>query len=121
MRKETLNIDFNKKIFKAKLTGIGFMEGNSHIVYLPSLQISAYGDSIEEANDMINISLKEFSENLLELSETKINDVLHKLGWEKSKFFKKRMTNLSETTFDDIKKEFNLPDNTAVQRIPIAV
>ena len=58
MRKETLNIDFNKKIFKAKLTGIGFMEGNSHIVYLPSLQISAYGDSIEEANDMIAKSYK---------------------------------------------------------------
>lgn len=121
MRKETINIDYRKKIFKAKLNGIGFKEGDSHIIYLPSLQISSYGDTIKEANEMMKISLKEFSENLLELNENKINSILKQLGWEKTKFFNKRLVHLSETTFEDIKKEFNLPDDTQVQKIPIAV
>jgi hypothetical protein len=121
MRKETINIDVRKKIFKAKLIGIGFKEGDSHIIYLPSLQISSYGDSIQEANEMMKISLNEFSDNLLELSENKIHSILKQLGWEKTRFFNKRLVNLSETTFDDIKKEFNLPDDTQVEKIPIAV
>jgi hypothetical protein len=83
MRKETINIDHRKKIFKAKLNGIGFKEGDSHIIYLPSLQLSSYGDTIKEANEMMKISLNEFSENLLELNENKINSILKELGWEK--------------------------------------
>ena len=84
MRKETINIDYRKKIFKAKLNGIGFKEGDSHIIYLPSLQLSSYGDTIKEANEMMKISLNEFSENLLELNENKINSILKQLGWEKA-------------------------------------
>jgi len=121
MNKETINIDVRKKIFKAKLNGIGFKEGDSHIIYLPSLQLSSYGDTIKEANEMMKISLKEFSESLLEMNENKIHSILKQLGWEKTKFFNKRLVNLSETTFEDIKKEFNLPDDTQVQKIPIAV
>lgn len=121
MRKERINIDYKKKIFKAQLNGVGFKEGDSHIIYLPSLQISSYGESMEEANEMMKISLNEFSENLLQLNELKINSILKQLGWEKAKFFNKRLVHLSETTFEDIKKEFNLPDDTQVQKIPIAV
>jgi len=121
MKKETINIDVRKKIFSAKLNGIGFKEGDSHIIYLPSLQISSYGDTFKEANEMMKFSLKEFSESLLELSENKIHSILKQLGWEKAKFFNKRLVNLSETTFEDIKKEFNLPDDTQVQKIPINV
>ncbi|WP_336126909.1 hypothetical protein [Mesoflavibacter sp. CH_XMU1422-2] len=121
MKKETINIDHRKKVFKAQLNGIGFKEGDYHIIYLPSLQISAYGDSIREANDMMKISLNEFSENLLKLNENQINLILKDLGWSKAKFFNKRLVHLSETTFDDIKKEFNLPEDTQVEKIPIAV
>ncbi|TXD84433.1 hypothetical protein ESY86_05030 [Subsaximicrobium wynnwilliamsii] len=121
MKKETINIDHRKKIFKAQLNGVGFKEGDAHIIYLPSLQISSYGECIEEANEMMKISLNEFSENLLQLDELKINSILKQLGWEKAKFFDKRLVHLSETTFEDIKKEFNLPDDTQVQKIPIAV
>lgn len=121
MEKEIINIDLRNKTLKAHLTGIAFKEDNSHIIYLPSLQLSAYGDSLKEANEMIKISIHEFSKNLLQLPESKINSILKDLGWLRHKFFKKRLSNLSETTFDDIKKEFNLPENTLVERIPIAV
>lgn len=121
MQKETLNIDFRNKTLKAHLIGIAFKEENSHIIYLPSLLISAYGDSLKEANEMIKTSIHEFSNNLLQLPESKINSILNDLGWKRHKFFKKRLSNLSDTTFEDVKKEFNLPDNTPVERIPIAV
>ncbi|MDD3723148.1 MAG: hypothetical protein PHW92_11825 [Lutibacter sp.] len=121
MEKETLNIDLRNKTLRAQLNGIAFKEKDSHIIYLPSLQLSAYGDNFKEANEMVKATVHEFSKNLLELPENKINSILKDLGWIKHKFFKKRMSNLSETTFEDIKKEFNLPDNTPVERIPIAV
>ncbi len=95
MRKEIINIDVRKKIFKAKLNGIGFKDGNSHIIYLPSLQLSAYGDTIKEVNEMVKISLKEFSENLLKLNEVKIHSILKQLGWRNYQLFLAPLPKLS--------------------------
>jgi hypothetical protein len=119
MKKETLSISKNR--IKGSLNGVGFKEADSHIVYIPSLELSAYGDSIKEAQEMMKIVLNEFSKNLLSLNNDKIQDILSSLGWERNQYFKKRMINLSETTFDDIKKQFNLPDETEVEQLSIAV
>jgi len=119
MKEETLNI--TKTRIKGKVNAVGFNEGSSHIIYVPSLQLSSYGDSIKEAHDMIKIVLGQFSKDILALSEDKTQNVLSELGWKHTKYFKKRMVNLSETTFDDIKKQFNLPDETEVEQMSIAV
>ena len=119
MKKETLNI--TKTRIKGQFSGVAFAEGNSHIVYIPSLQLSSYGDSIKEAREMMEIVLVKFSKDVLALSEDKVQNVLSKLGWKRTQYFKKRMVNLSETTFDDIKKQFNLPDETEVEEMSIAV
>ena len=110
MRKETINIDHRKKIFKAELNGIGFKEGDSHIIYFPSLQLSSYGDTIKEANEMMKISLNEFSEYLLQLNENQINSILKRLGWEKAEqtfiknSFIKRNCKLDAQNYNDMKK-----------------
>jgi predicted RNase H-like HicB family nuclease len=119
MNKETLNI--TKTRIKGKVSAVGFNEGNSHIIYVPSLQLSSYGDTIKEARKMIKIVLQQFSKDILTLNEDKIQSVLADLGWERNQYFKKRMVNLSETTFEDIKKQFNLPDETEVEQMSIAV
>ena len=119
MKKETLSISKNR--IKGSLSGVGFREADSHIIYIPSLELSAYGDSIKEAHQMMKVVLNEFSKNILSLKDDEIQNVLSDLGWERNQYFKKRMVNLSETTFDDIKKQFNLPDETEVEQMSIAV
>ncbi len=119
MKKETLNI--TKIRIKGEVNAVGFNEGSTHIIYVPSLQLSSYGDSIKEALEMMKIVIEQFSKDILVLSEDKIQSVLSDLGWTRTKYFKKRMVNLSKTTFSDIKKQFNLPDETEVEQMSIAV
>lgn len=121
MKKESLNINIKKQTLKGNFSAIAFKEGETQIVYIPSLQLSSYGDTLDEAREMMEKVLHDFSKNLVTLPEAKVNSILTNLGWKKDSIFKKRMTNLSETTFDDIIKEFNLPKDTPVQEIPIAV
>ncbi len=121
MKDDTIKIDFSKKALTANLNAVGFEEGNSFVVYIASLELSAYGDNFDEANEMLKISLDEFSKEIFKMPMNRALGILKDLGWKSNKIFKKRMVNLSETTFDDIKKEFNLPENTPVREFPIAV
>lgn len=113
MTKEFVQINLSKKQMKFKIRYWAFKQGEHHIVYLPSLQISGYGDTVNEAHNLVKVSITDFAENLIRLKdEARILKVLYDLGWERNKYFKKRMSNLSETTFEDIKREFNIPDKT---------
>lgn len=120
-RKEFLKISVKHKQFKAGLHGIGFMDGDSHIIYLPSLQLSAYGSSFDKAQEMMQEVLKVFSEDMFECSEAEVDGILSQYGWQKERFFPKRRVNLSNTTFEDIKKQFNLPETTQGKEFAIAV
>ncbi len=121
MRKDKLKIDFSSKSLKANFGAMYFKEGEFDIFFIPSVQISAYGDSKKEAEEMLKISLQQFTEDIFSQTQSKALDILNKLGWKKNTYFKKRMVNLSDTTFADIKKEFNLPDNTPIENVPIAI
>lgn len=121
MSQEKLNIDFKKGSFKGTLRMVEFNEGDSHIIYLPSLQLSSYGDTLTEARELLEIQMDELSKSILAMGELKGTNYLKSLGWAKQQFFKKRLVNLSETTYDDIKREFNLPEGTELHSSAIAV
>jgi len=121
MKKEFLKISVKNRKFKAGLHAMGFMDGDSHIIYIPSLQLSAYGDSFEEAHEMMYEVLAVFSEDMFECSETEVDTILSDLGWKKQKYFPKKRINLSNTTFEDIKKQFNLPEIVQGREFDFAV
>lgn len=121
MREEFIKVDYKKKSIKAHLNGVGFKEGDFHIIYLASLNISGYGETTEEANELIKATLKDFCTNLFTNSEAKVYSILIDLGWKRNRFFKKKLETLSETTFEDIRKEFGLPADTVVNNIPVAI
>ena len=83
--KETITINYKKKIFKVTLKGLSFKEGKYHILYIPSLNLSAYGDNLKEANKMMNICLEEFGINAIAFGEDKFNDYLKDFKWKKKK------------------------------------
>lgn len=121
MSKESLKISVKHRQFNAYLQAIAFMDGDSHVIYIPSLEISAYGDSFEEAHEMMKENLHVFSEDMFECSAQEVDAILSELGWKKGKFFPKRRINLSNTTFEDIKKQFNLPDTVKGKEFEFAV
>ena len=84
--------------------------------FLPSLNLTAYGDSKEKARKMLgDIVIKDFFENLLELPENQIYDELIRLGWERSKFFKQELSKSSHIDRTGILRNFNLSNETVLE------
>lgn len=52
------------------------------MLYLPSLNISAYGQNLQAALEMLDFSVEEFFHNLSTLTAKNILEELNKLGWE---------------------------------------
>jgi len=77
-----LNIKMN--VVKVKIKTIAFQEGNSFIVYCPALDISGYGDSVQDAQESFETSLEIYLEFATEngtLSEDLLNH-----GWTLSRY-----------------------------------
>ena len=119
MDKENLTI--SKTSVEGKVSALVFKDGEFYIIYAPSIHLSSYGKTIKEAYEMLSIVLSDFSQYLIELNEGEKYKILKELGWKRSKYFKKRVTNLSQTTFEDVKKQFHLPEETEAETVSISV
>lgn len=121
MQKESIKMNHNSRRFNAILHGVGFKDGDFHIIYIPSLELSAYGDTVDEAHEMMKETLRVFPEDLFNCSQIEAENMLSGLGWKQEKYFPKRLVNLSTTIFEDIKKQFHLPESTTGREITIAI
>lgn len=99
-----------------------FRDHDHTVAYLPSLNLSAYGDNAEEAiNRLFSEVLDDFLDNLMGLKPEKINKELEKLGWSRNLFFKKQFKSNSYVDRDGVLKNFNLPEETKVDTQVVAV
>jgi len=121
MKAESLKINFKEKSIKAKLNAYGFKDGEFYILYIPSLEISAYGDDFKDAYKMAKVSLKTFSEDLFSMTEKEARKMLEKLGWKKSSIFKKKLEQTKELSIDSLKNEYELPQSTNIRRVEVAI
>lgn len=113
--KENLKIDYKHKRGKGVFRILEFEDHGHHIVYIPSLKLSSYGNTAEEAQKMMgDVVLEDFFENLFEQSENVIFDYLKNLGWSKSSIYPKELSNDVHIDTDGILKNFNLSSNTKV-------
>lgn len=93
-----------------------FKDGDHHIAFVPSLNLTAYGDSESEAEDMLaNDVLKDYMNNLLASSEAKVTQELGRYGWKRNTFFKKKFYNTPYIDEQGVLKNFNLPEETPVK------
>lgn len=123
--KEFLKIKVNNKnnrSVKGCLRTVEFEDNGHFVIYIPSLQLSAYGDDITEAKEMLEVVVDDFCDSLTELSEGQALAELRKFGWEKNSYFTKRFEN-SNTYIDreGILKDFDLPSDTKVREKFLAV
>lgn len=122
MDKEQIKIDFRKKIAKANLKAVSFKDGGQFIVYIPSLNLSAYGDTQEEAKTMLfDIVLDDFFETLMEAPLDSAKKELFKYGWEQSAILKKQFSSSIFIDRQGILKNFNLSEDTTFQEEMVSI
>lgn len=113
--KEIIKVSFaaKRKHVKANLRIVAFKDGDYQIAYIPSLNVSAYGRTEEDAMSMLSESIvKDYLLSLIELPEAKILAELREYGWQRSTFLPKQLSNVQFLSTEKIKENFNLPAGT---------
>lgn len=113
---DSLQISFSSKKVKGSFRVYYFMDHDHFIAYMPSLQLTGYGDNRKEAVDMLfDVVLDDFRENMLELPIEKANTLLISLGWKRNKLFHKKFSTTSFVDKEGVLRNFNLPLETKIE------
>lgn len=81
---ETIRIKQDK--LSAHLLVISGKEYNSYVLYAPTLNLSGYGNTKDEANDMLKESFEDFAKHFLSLTSSEKENHLFSYGFSKEKF-----------------------------------
>ncbi len=68
----------------ARLTIAEYIDKDTkqYVLYIPSLELTGYGETLEKADQMIKFSLDNFFDNLCSLPTKKAELILRDLGWK---------------------------------------
>jgi len=95
IRNESLKVNVKKGKIALQVNGVHFIDKDTKqvVIYIPSLDISSYGETKEKAEEMIKDSFDFFCRHLISLSMAEMNSLLSTLGWSKG-FFAKQFSKL---------------------------
>ena len=91
-------------------------ETNQFVTYIPSLEISAYGNSKDIAKEMFEHELKSFCRYLLSLSTKKAYEELIKLGWKRQEYANKNYSH-AYIDKDGVLQNFNIDIEEVVEEM----
>lgn len=112
----------NKSKLKGEFNGLMVKEDKYFVFYIPSLQITSYGDSPEEAeHNMVNVYLPQLCEDLFSLPVSEMMKELLKLGWNKSPYFNNELSKVSYVDKDGALKELAVDQTTQVEEKLLSV
>ena len=116
--KETLRIDLNKRRISGQFSAFKFVdkETKQHIVFIPSFDVSGYGETLEKANEMLKFCLDDMFDKLINMPHHGISSELSRQGWKKA-FYNKQFSK----AFVDIKgnlQNFNA-ETDSIQRLTL--
>lgn len=94
---------------------------DSIILYVPSLELSSYGDTRSEAKELLDSIMFDYSESLFQLPKNELINELGKYGWKKHEYFNKRFKNESFVDKEGVLKNFDLPLDTPIHEATLAV
>jgi len=121
-KRERLKIDFKTKSIKGNVKGVTFREGDSYIHYIPSLNLSSYGKTKDEATEMMkDVVLRDFCESVVTKPVAFVMKELKKLGWEKSLIFGNELSKSTYIDRDGILRDFELSPDTIFEEQAIEV
>lgn len=108
---QSLTINKSKGSITGILERFIVKDGNFHVSILPALNISGYGKSSKEANEMLQEVLNDYFESLIKLKQELLEAELVKYGW-KHGIFKKLFENTAFIDEYGVLKNFDLPEDT---------
>lgn len=121
-KEEKLQINYTRKKASGSVRMVGFKDNGFQMLYIPSFGISSYGETIEEAKQMMTETLDDFFNGLVSLPEKQFLEELDKMGWKRSVFFKKKFENIAPyVDRDGILNNFNLPQNTEIKEEVLSI
>ncbi|MBK7854225.1 MAG: hypothetical protein IPJ79_04355 [Bacteroidetes bacterium] len=109
---ETLHINRKKRSINAIVGTVSFQDKDTlqHVLYMPSLGISSYGQTTEKAETMLKESINDYFKYLIDLRPEKLEIELKNHGWIhdaiRSKDFSKAYVDIDGTL-----QNFNAVDN----------
>lgn len=89
-RQETLRVDIRHGKLNANLQAYRYIDRDTKqvVYFIPSIEISGYGENDSKAEEMLRFSLADFAAHLLSQPREKIHTELASLGWKKGIFNK---------------------------------
>ncbi|MEQ9301900.1 MAG: hypothetical protein RIF33_25190 [Cyclobacteriaceae bacterium] len=91
------------------------IEDTKHIVaYCPVFEMTGYGQTEDEANEMLKESITEYFAALLNLKEKQLVSELASLGWHQDKYAHKQFVSDAVVGRDGVLRNFDLPENTRI-------
>jgi hypothetical protein len=112
---EKIKIDFRARTAKLIINVADFVDHGHVVVYIPSLDLSAYGPTKDEAIKMLfDQVVSDYVESLMKIPESKVSEELAKYGWKRGKILKKNFSNEAFVDAKGILQNFNLPAETPI-------
>jgi hypothetical protein len=116
LKEQHIKLDYKHKSAKGYFWTVGFKDHQFHVAYIPSLDLSGYGETEKDALDMLyNQVMDDFFVTLFQLNESQISAELEKYGWKRSKLLRKKFMNTPYVDKEGILKNFNLPAETPIK------
>lgn len=91
-----------------------FADHQYKIAYIPALHLSAYGDTEDEAMEMLNDVLDDYCDELFKLPESAATEELEKYGWKMNRVLNTNFVSDSYVDKKGVLRDFNLPADTKI-------
>lgn len=87
---ETISISRKKVVIRVNT--ISGKQGDHYVALSPSIHVSGYGKTLDDAIKSFDISMDAFVEDLNSVPLNEAIEYLKSLGWTSQKYFKKRLS-----------------------------
>lgn len=111
----------NPKIKKAHFMSIEFEQEGFKIVFIPSIGLSAYGSTYEEAREMMKVSIHEAMTAFNKCTPAEMFAELKSYGWERNVFYTSDLSKSAHIDKEGILRDFDLDLDTPIQERLVTV
>ncbi len=100
---------------KATFQSYSIKDGDQYVAYIPSLEMTGYGKTVDEGLEMLKEAVEDYFENLMKLTMLGISKELSKHGWNRDKILRKQFSNDTFIDKDGVLKGFEMPKDTPIE------
>ena len=92
-KEDIIHINQKKAIITGKFSILKYIDKETKqvVIYLPGLEISGYGETVEKAKEVLSFNIEELFTYIIELPRKKLKAYLEAAGWD-SNFFNKEFS-----------------------------